>query len=184
MDSVVAKPGMPMFFEKDKIKYFNRFLEPAWNLEKLENFVKDNSLGNLEVVEKWIHGYLLDVVSNSSKSQYLWLCNYFKKCLFDQEFKPTTWPVLYSKMSSVGRTVFIKKVFQEFMGGAFAIKNNLDFKEEDKSFVLVDDLCEIKKMDNRFRVFTLNPEYSKINNFDVFNAPWQYFSYFFRKFEA
>lgn len=236
VDQIVLEPSEPPTYMSNKIRYLNIYEGLAWSLPKLQDFVIENGLN--EKVNAWVKNHLFNVICGGQQADYDWLYNFIGNCLFNREFKPPIWPILYSKITGTGKSTFIKKIFQQFMGQAFSIKDDSEFAGKGalsalvgKTFILVDELHietsnnynklktlisepiisyekkyvdtinvknftngiittnhtnPIKNMannDRRFCQFNLNAELTKgVGYFDIFNEPWQYFTYFFRDY--
>lgn len=164
VDNIVIDPSKPLFYEENELKHFNMYSAPAWNFNKLEEWIKSKPAN--DKVEKWLHYHFFNVISNCNEKDYEWIYNYIGNCLFNRGFKPAIWPILQSKITGTGKTTPIKKIFKEFMGPAYAAKDDSEFASKGalsgligKTFVLVDELkIETSANYNKLKTLISEPD--------------------------
>ena len=67
------------------------------------------------------------VICNNKEEDYVWLYNWISNTLYDLDFKPSCTPILQSSLTGTGKSSFVAKIFKEFMGPAYCIKDDNNF---------------------------------------------------------
>lgn len=235
-----VNPVKPIIYEEDGKLILNRFIRPEWDFGKLEEWIKTK--GNAqeqEKVEKWIDNHLLNVVCGGNKEDFKFLVNWIGNTLFKYDFNPQIAIILRSEETGTGKSGLIKKIFQEYFGQAYGLKDDSNFSgkgamaplmgklfglleevhietKEDynklktlisedsvtyeakfQNSITVPNYCKfilttnntraIKHMasnERRFAEFNLKSHLTHgTGYFDVYNCSWQYWTYYFRKYQ-
>lgn len=150
--STNIKPGYGVLYSnKLNQKLFNLWISPAHNPQHVIDYVFSDKCENRL---RWM-GYTvntaLKVIDDhvkyitESESDYEWFNTYICRTLFDFNYKAVICPVIIG-LSGTGKSTFIKKIYSEYFGDAFTVKDDNKFAGlgsltniVGKSFALIDE---------------------------------------------
>ena len=170
VDHTAIDIGKDYIYSNENHIVFNRYIKPRWNINKITDWInsKDYNKATALEVNDWIDYHMKTVICNSNEADYNWLYNWISNALYNVNFTPLCAPILQSTLTGTGKSSFISKIFKEFMGPAYCIKDDSNFTTNGalscmvgKTFCLIDELKIESKTDyNKLKTLISEPEIS------------------------
>ena len=129
VDETRIDTSKPLLFNHGKLKIFNRYEAPKYNPSYVLKYIREETFTNhmknnftLDQTNKAIETHLFNLCNKNHKDA-TWLKNWISSVFLIPNFKPLCWPILIGSIGC-GKTTFINKIFREYMGNAFALKDD------------------------------------------------------------
>lgn len=121
-----------LYETKNGLKIFNRYERPKYKLDYVINYIDSERYSkhmrynfDYQKTMESIELHLFNLC-NKNKNDVLWMKNWISSVFLIPNFKPLCWPIWVGSPGT-GKTSYINKIFKEFMGNAYTIKDDGKF---------------------------------------------------------